>query len=246
MKDDETQLFYCNSRYYSPELCRWISPDSIEYLDPESINGLNLYAYCGNDPVNRFDPTGHDWLHWVIAAAVVVALAYGAAMAALYGVASTTVEVTVASYAFVGASLALAGSAMYALGTSSSLDEFAEQGNWVTVINTAGGGIFGAFNGAYAFYEQIGSKSQAAFMTPAEKTKQRQTIVKANPDVNFKGLELSHDYGTYGNNRNFYSFKTYAEHRGPRGFHSIYGYKTNGGPFHRPYPYYYDWLWFMR
>ena len=59
--DVETQLFYCNSRYYSPELCRWISPDSIEYLDPESINGLNLYAYCGNDPINRFDPTGHDW-----------------------------------------------------------------------------------------------------------------------------------------------------------------------------------------
>ena len=43
-------------------------------------------------------------------------------MAALYGVASTTVKVTVVSYAFVGSSLALAGSAMYALGTSSSLD----------------------------------------------------------------------------------------------------------------------------
>ena len=49
--DIETQLFYCNSRYYSPELCRWISPDSIEYLDPQSINGLNLYCYCMNNPV---------------------------------------------------------------------------------------------------------------------------------------------------------------------------------------------------
>ena len=57
----ETQLYWVSSRYYSPDLCRWISPDSIEYLDPESINGLNLYAYCGNDPVNRFDPTGHSW-----------------------------------------------------------------------------------------------------------------------------------------------------------------------------------------
>ena len=57
--DQETQLFYCNSRYYSPELCRWISPDSIEYLDPESINGLNLYCYCMNNPIMYADPSGH-------------------------------------------------------------------------------------------------------------------------------------------------------------------------------------------
>ena len=50
--DVETGLFYCNSRYYSPELCCWISPDDIEYLDPESVNGLNLYCYCFNNPVN--------------------------------------------------------------------------------------------------------------------------------------------------------------------------------------------------
>ena len=53
--DKETQLYWVSSRYYSPELCRWISPDSIEYLDPQSINGLNLYAYCGNDPINKYD-----------------------------------------------------------------------------------------------------------------------------------------------------------------------------------------------
>ena len=56
--DVETQLYWVSSRYYSPELCRWISPDSIEYLAPESINGLNLYCYCNNDPVNKYDPSG--------------------------------------------------------------------------------------------------------------------------------------------------------------------------------------------
>ena len=60
--DVETQLFYCNSRYYSPELCRWISPDSVEYLDPESINGLNLYCYCMNNPIMYVDPSGHSAL----------------------------------------------------------------------------------------------------------------------------------------------------------------------------------------
>ena len=48
-----------SSRYYNPEWCRWISPYDIEYLDPESVNGLNLYAYCGNDPVNNVDSNGH-------------------------------------------------------------------------------------------------------------------------------------------------------------------------------------------
>ena len=83
--DDETQLFYCNSRYYSPELCRFISPDSIEYLDPQSINGLNLYCYCGNNPVMGYDPNGtFDWNNFwktalgVIAAVGLAALAIGA------------------------------------------------------------------------------------------------------------------------------------------------------------------------
>ena len=72
--DKETQLYWVSSRYYSPELCRWISPDSIEYLDPESINGLNLYAYCGNDPINKYYPTGH------IAISTLVLIIVGAAV----------------------------------------------------------------------------------------------------------------------------------------------------------------------
>ena len=38
---------------------RFISPDDTAYLDPESVNGLNLYCYCNNDPVNYCDPSGH-------------------------------------------------------------------------------------------------------------------------------------------------------------------------------------------
>ena len=49
--DEETGLFLVFSRYYDPETGRFISPDSIEYLDPETIGGLNLYAYCLNNPV---------------------------------------------------------------------------------------------------------------------------------------------------------------------------------------------------
>ena len=57
--DNETGLYYLLTRYYDSEIGRFISPDSADYLDPTTINGLNLYAYCGDDPVNRWDPTGH-------------------------------------------------------------------------------------------------------------------------------------------------------------------------------------------
>ena len=62
--DANTNLYYLNARYYSPELRRFISPDDTAYLDPETPNGLNLYVYCNNDPVNYADPSGHmpKWL----------------------------------------------------------------------------------------------------------------------------------------------------------------------------------------
>ena len=56
--DTETGLYYLNSRYYDPETGRFISPDSLKYLVPETCNGLNLYAYCGNNPVMFVDPNG--------------------------------------------------------------------------------------------------------------------------------------------------------------------------------------------
>ncbi len=49
------------TRYYDPEVGRFITIDDISYLDPETINGLNLYAYCGNNPVMYYDPLGSNW-----------------------------------------------------------------------------------------------------------------------------------------------------------------------------------------
>ena len=57
--DSETGWYFLNARYYSPEWRRFISPDDTAFLDSESVNGLNLYCYCGNDPINFVDPSGN-------------------------------------------------------------------------------------------------------------------------------------------------------------------------------------------
>jgi len=55
--DTETGFYYCQSRYYSPELCRFISADVI--MDTgQGVLGTNMYAYCLNNPVMLYDPEG--------------------------------------------------------------------------------------------------------------------------------------------------------------------------------------------
>ena len=58
--DVETGLFYVGSRYYDPEIGRFINADVPEMmLLSDNIIGTNLFAYCYNNPVNYADPTGH-------------------------------------------------------------------------------------------------------------------------------------------------------------------------------------------
>ncbi len=59
--DTEIGFYFLKTRYYDPEIGRFTTIDDISYLDPESINGLNLYAYCGDNPVCRIDSLGCDW-----------------------------------------------------------------------------------------------------------------------------------------------------------------------------------------
>ena len=49
--DTETGLYFLQTRYYDPEVGRFLNRDSVQYADLETINGLNLYAYCLNNPV---------------------------------------------------------------------------------------------------------------------------------------------------------------------------------------------------
>lgn len=54
--DPEIGLYYYRARYYDPEIGRFISEDPIGFR-----GGADFYAYVGNSPVHRVDPSGLQW-----------------------------------------------------------------------------------------------------------------------------------------------------------------------------------------
>ena len=56
--DELTGLYYFNSRYYNPDTATFITQDSYRG-EIDSYETWNLYAYCGGNPMNYVDPSGH-------------------------------------------------------------------------------------------------------------------------------------------------------------------------------------------
>ena len=142
--DTETELYYLKSRYYDPEIGRFITIDDITYLDPETINGLNLYAYCGNNPVMGYDSNGTwDWSKfWKTILGVAIGI----------GLAVITVMAVIAS----GGALLVPVVAGFVIGASTS---FIGQG----IGNLASGRNF--FDGISIGSVLIGGLAGAAFAT---------------------------------------------------------------------------------
>ena len=104
--DEETGFYYLQSRYYNPEVGRFISADVL-LSTGQGVIGHNAYAYCLNNPVNREDSNGNwsmpNWLKVTIGAvalvgavALTVATGGGAAAVAV-GVAKVVGSVAVST-----------------------------------------------------------------------------------------------------------------------------------------------------
>lgn len=161
---NDTGLYYCNARYYSPKWRRFISPDDAAYLDPENVNGLNLYCYCNNDPVNYADPSGHmpEWAKWLIGGLVIAGLAIatiatgGAAggvagfilAGALKGAIIGAVSGAVVSGTIGGISSAIAGNGFWSGFAAGAADGFMS------------GAIVGGITGAISSTIQVANASQ--------------------------------------------------------------------------------------
>jgi len=59
--DDESDLYYYRARYYDPQIGRFLQIDPIVYVE-----SLNLYTYCGNNPIIRTDPKGEGIINCII------------------------------------------------------------------------------------------------------------------------------------------------------------------------------------
>lgn len=200
------------SRYYNPTWGRFLNADS--QLATADFTGLNLFAYCGNNPVNRTDPTGDAWWHWAIAAVVVAAaavsvvatcggsLALAATSVGLVanGVAAGTAATTIAASAFIGSATAFAGAAIIAVGSSSSAQEFADKGTWGTVLATAIGGGFGALDGYNMYRSQTTQSNASAPVLPEHKSG------RSSPK---KNTVPNGSYTQYDDNGNIYSYAQY-------------------------------------
>ena len=59
--DTETGLYYLQSRYYDPEVGRFVNADSVMGVNAD-IYTYNLFTYCGNNPIIRMDPGGCSYI----------------------------------------------------------------------------------------------------------------------------------------------------------------------------------------
>ena len=80
--DQETGLYYLQTRYYDPKVRRFLSADDASVLtkDPEQLTEKNLYAYCDDNPVMYRDDAGmFDIVSGIFGAVTNVATTYFAA-----------------------------------------------------------------------------------------------------------------------------------------------------------------------
>ena len=64
VREADTGWYLLGERPFSDTLRRFIAPDP---ASPLGEGGINRYAYCGGDPINRVDRSGHSWWAWLAA-----------------------------------------------------------------------------------------------------------------------------------------------------------------------------------
>ena len=168
--DSITGFYYVSSRYYDPEIGRWLNADIPETLtaDFEDFAQYNLFAYCFNNPVNMSDETG-TWPSWAkkLAAAVAVVATVAAITVATAG--AGTAAAVIAVGAAKGAAIGMASGAAIGAATG-AVNHRVSTGSWSGAGTAAldgmgdgalSGAITGAVTGAVGSAMRVGQAARA-------------------------------------------------------------------------------------
>ena len=196
--DEETGLYYLRSRYYNPNLCRFINADDVEALGADGdINGYQLFIYCMNDPVNNRDEAGSwslpNWAKVAIGAALIV----GAAVVA------TVATGGVACFAAGAAIGAAKGAVSGAIGgvVTGAIQSRIETGSWDNALEAAvDGAADGFLGGAIGGFITGGIASKHCFvagtlihtedgLVPIEEIKPDQRVWAEDPTTGERTLK---------------------------------------------------------
>ena len=193
--DNESGLYYLQSRYYDPTTGRFVNADKIITTNTCSLHGNNLFTYCNNNPVSLMDEGGD---FPIAVAAIVGFAAVGAVVGAVSSIVVqeatthtvdwTSVTIDAASGTIMGAvsgSPLGVGSTMV-IGASVGLTSYVvdvychkeEQSLSISgaVISTAGGLVSGYLGGAGANYgNQLANAERTCATTIARQSTRRNT-----------------------------------------------------------------------
>ncbi|MBP3336727.1 MAG: DNRLRE domain-containing protein [Ruminiclostridium sp.] len=138
--DAETGFYLTGTRYYDPEIGRFINADGEISDVGGNVLGYNLFAYCFNNPVNMDDPTGQ-WPKWIGKAVAVVAVA-AVVVAAVAVTVSTFGAGSVAGVAAISAAVTIAAKAteVAVLQVKKSKNSSQNTGRKTTGNNSSNGG----------------------------------------------------------------------------------------------------------
>ena len=220
--DAETGFYYVSSRYYDPEIGRFINADGEISGVGGDVLGYNLFAYCQNNPINMCDPDGN-WPKWAtkVAVGVGVVLCVAAVTVLTCGVGTATlagaVAVGAAKGTLIGAAAGVAIGAGVGYKKTKTLKGTAEGaaigfGIGATVGAVIGGGVSGAKFGTFSskasltqHYDKHGSEFKGIYDNAKEYAEGAKYVIKngtyipeKNAYVRFLGSKGKANYAFVG------------------------------------------------
>ena len=160
--DTETGFYYLQTRYYNPVWGRFLNADG--QLNG-GLLGYNLFAYCGNNPVNNIDPNGNIPFFLITAAigAVAGAIVGGIIAANNGGNVWAGIGIGSAAGALIGTGVGMAAGAVLAGSITATTGAVISGGSALVTTISAGGLGAGATFIANNLSQAAGNAEQVAY-----------------------------------------------------------------------------------